>query len=67
MRRTVRHAAEVADDHAEAVVEAAPGSQAVAVREAAQLGHEESVVEDVVVGEGGALRITRWSRWCTGC
>ena len=55
-RRPVRRAAEVAHDHAEAVVEGHRDAQPVAGPEALQPGHEVPVVEDVPVGERGALR-----------
>ena len=60
----VGDAAEVAHDHAEAVVERHGDADAVVLRVAAQLADEEPVVEDVVVAErralgeaGGAARV----------
>ena len=52
----VGEAAEVAHDHAEAVVERHGDAEAVVLGEAHGGGGEVAVVEDVVVGEGGALR-----------
>ncbi len=49
------HAAQVAHDHAEAVVERHGDHQPVGAGKAHALCHEKAVVEDVVVGERGPL------------
>ncbi len=51
----MRRAGEVAEDHAEAVVERHGDADAVGLGVAAQLAHEVAVVEDVVVRERRAL------------
>ena len=53
----VRHAAEVAHDHAEAVIERHGDEEPVAVREAEELRREVPVVQDIVMAERGALRV----------
>ena len=54
--RAVGGAREVADDHAEAVVERHRDAHAVLFRVAEDLAAEEAVVQDVVVRQGRALR-----------
>ena len=53
----VAHAAEIAHDHAEAVIERHGDEEPVAVREAEQLRREVAVVQNIVMAEGGALRV----------
>src|SRR6266542_243739 len=53
--RAVRGAGEVAEHHAEAVVQRHRDADAVGLGVAAALADEEAVVEDVVVRQGGAL------------
>ena len=48
-RRAMRKAAEIADHHAEAMIERHRNAQPVALGEPDRLAHEETVVEDVVV------------------
>ena len=55
-RRPVRRAAEVAHDHAEAVVEGHRDAEPVLVGDPLQLGGEVAVVQDVPVRQRGALR-----------
>ena len=52
---TVRHAAEHAHHHAEAMVERHRDAQAILGRESHALGAEETVVENIEVRQGGAL------------
>ena len=54
-RGAVRHAPEVADDHAEAVIKRHGDAYAIFGREVQGLADEEAVVEDVVVRQRGAL------------
>jgi hypothetical protein len=54
----VRRAREVAEDHAEAVVERHRDANAIGLGEPHRLADEEAVVEDVVVRERRALRRT---------
>jgi hypothetical protein len=54
-RRAVRQAAQVPEDHPEAVVERDGDHQSIPLGEVQQLRGEEAVVEDVVVTERGAL------------
>ncbi len=58
-RRAVRDADEVAEHHAEAMIERHGNAQPVAMCEAHPLANEEGVVEDVVVRKHRALRETR--------
>ena len=53
---------QVAHHHAEAVIEGHRDADLVLGRVAAQFADEEAVVEDVVVGQGGALREAGGSR-----
>ena len=66
-RGAVRGAGEVAEHHAEAVVEGHRDADAVVLGVAAPLADEEAVVEDVVVRERRALREAGRARSCTGC
>ena len=61
-RRAVRRAREVAQHHAEAVVEGHRDADAVPLRVLQRLADEEAVVEDVVVSERGPLREARRAR-----
>ena len=54
--RTVRDARQVADHHAEAMVERHRNAHLVALGEAHRLAEEIAVVQDVVVRQRGALR-----------
>ena len=54
-RGAVRHAGQIAQHHAEAVVERHRDAQAVVLGEAHRLADEEAVVEDVVVRQRRAL------------
>lgn len=56
--RTVGDAAQVAHDHTKAVIQGNRDHQAVFLGQELALAHEVSVVEDVVVGEGSAFRVT---------
>ena len=51
----VRHAGQVAQHHAEAVIERHRNAEAIAVREAHALADPEAVVKDVVVREHRAF------------
>ena len=53
----VRHAGEVAEDHAEAVIERHRNAEPIILRQAHGLAHEEPVVEDIVMGERRALGV----------
>src|SRR6266516_4659204 len=53
--RAVRHAGQVAQHHAEAVIKRHGDAEPIPVAQAHALAHTEAVVEDVVVGEHSAL------------
>jgi hypothetical protein len=53
---TMRHAGERADHHAEAMIHRHRDADEVAVGVVHHFANEEAVVEDVVVGQRGALR-----------
>jgi hypothetical protein len=55
-RRAMRQAAEIADHHAEAVVERHRDAHPVMLGELHRLGDEEAVVQNVVMGQRRALR-----------
>ena len=61
-RRAVGDAGEVAEHHAEAVIERHRDAEPVVLGEAHRLADEVAVVEDVVVGQRRALRERRWCR-----
>ena len=61
-RRAVAERVQVSDHHAEAVVERHRNHHAVVLRVPQQLADRVAVVEDVVVGQGGALGEARGAR-----
>src|SRR5438477_651180 len=57
--RAMRHASQIAHDHPEAMIKGDGNTEAVTRTEAHPLGHPESIVQNVVVREHGALRKAR--------
>src|SRR5207245_7398548 len=61
-RRAMRRPRQIAEHHAKAVVEGHGDADAIVLRVMQRLADEETVVEDVVVREGGALGKTGGAR-----